>query len=101
MEYIEAVKKAQTKSNKENFMVIETSYDTKLILPYKDGLALMSALINAEQLHEPYNAQHRISEVRRDAFKSHVMSAKEYERFKIAALLNVTIDVVKEYEEAA
>lgn len=96
MEYLEAVKKVQAKKIKENFLVIETAYDTHVILPYKEGITFMSAFVNAEQLKKPYGEPHRIIPINHDTIKSYVMSAEEYEQYKIAALLNITIEEVKE-----
>ena len=97
MEYAEALKEVQAKKPKENFMVITLGYDNKLVFPYKDGLAFMASLASVEKLSEPYSAPHRITEFDRGAVTAHLMSAEEYERFKIAALLNVTPDEVKQY----
>lgn len=89
MDYKEALEKVQSHTLKQNFMVVTLGYGNKVILPYKDGLAFMGALVNAEQLHEPYSEQHRISEIDRSNITSTVMSHDEYIRFKIAALLGV------------
>lgn len=97
MDYAEALKKVQSNKTKENFMLINISYSKDLILPYKDGIQLMASLTNAEQLLTPYQQQHRIAGLERDAVTSRVFSHEEYEQYKIAALLNVTIDEVKEY----
>ena len=96
MDYKEAVKKVQAVKVKENFMVIKLAYDTKLILPYKDAVALMATLNNAEQFDEQYNKPHRIGELDRSKIEVTVMSYPEYERYKIAALLNITAEEVKE-----
>lgn len=98
MEYAEALKKVTANKPKENYMVITLSYNSKIVLPYKDGVAFMQTLVNAEQLHEPYQEQHRISELRRDAISTTVMPHAEYVRFKIAALLGVEPEEVKASE---
>lgn len=97
MEYLEAVKKVQAKKPKENYMVIKLDYNTHIVLPHSAGMSFMNALAHAEILKEPYNEPHRIVEFDRSAITTHLMSADEYERFKIAALLNVTPDEVKQY----
>ena len=97
MEYLEALKKVQAKKPKENYLVVVLGYDNKLVFPYKDGMAFMSSLTNVEKLSESYSDPHRITEFDRGAITTHLMSADEYERFKIAALLNVTPDEVKQY----
>lgn len=101
MEYKEALAKATASKTKENYMVMELGYSKKIILPYKDGSALLMCLANAEQLEEPYNEQHRISEFKRDSIAVSVMSHAEYIRFKIAALLGVRPEEVKASELTA
>lgn len=97
MDYLQAIKAVQTKKPKENFLVIEFGYDCKIVLPYKDGMAFMTSFTNAEQLSEKYNEPHRIVGFKRDLLTIRIMSGEEYEQYKIAALLNISIDEVKEY----
>ena len=97
MDYQEALKKIQVKKVKENFLLITFSYDLKLVLPYKDGVAFLNALANAEQLHDPYQKQHNIAELDRSKIAISPMSHEEYERYKIAALLNISVEEVKNF----
>ena len=99
MNYAEAVKKLQTMKPRDNYLVVETGYDSKFIFPYKEGMQIMAAFSTAEHLKEPYNEKHRILPLDRNALRTYVMSGQEYERFKIAALLDVTIDELKEMEK--
>ena len=100
-QYAEAAKKVSAKKPKENYLVIDLSYDLKVLLPYKDGVAFMASLANAERLCTPYGGPQRITELDRDCgIKSYLMSAEEYERFKIAALLNISPEDVKKYSQA-
>ena len=96
MDYKEALKKVQAVKVKDNFMCIKLTYDTKLILPHKDALLFLSSLAAAEQLNDPYNKPHTIGELDRSKIEVTTLSYLEYERFKIAALLNITVDEVKE-----
>jgi hypothetical protein len=95
MEYSEALKKVQAKKTKDNYLVICLGYDKKIVLPHKDGIALLAALSNAEQLFEPYQAQHSISPFERETLTSFVLSGHEYEQYKIAALLQITVAEAK------
>jgi len=97
MEYKEAVKKVQAAKPRDNYMVIKFGYEQTLILPHKDGIAFMESLSCAEQLNDPYNKAHTIGELERSKISITTMSCVEYERYKIAALLGVTIDEVKEF----
>ena len=95
MKYQDAVKKIQTNKPKDNFMVIETSYNNKIILPYKDGVVFLTALNNAETLVESYGDKTRINGFGRDSIVSRIMSYEEYEQIKVANLLNISVDDVK------
>lgn len=96
MDHIEALKQIQSKKPKENFLVIEIGYDNKIILPFKDGVALMAVFGNAEKLSEPYNKPKRILPFERETIKTHVMSHSEYEDIKVANLLNITVEELYE-----
>lgn len=98
---LEASKKVQAKKTKENYLVVGLGYNSKLVLSHKEGMLFLQSLINAEQLHDGYGEQHRISGMSRDALKTEVMSSDEYERIKIAALLNIKPEEVLEAQKAA
>jgi hypothetical protein len=101
MEYPEALKIVQTRKPKENYLLIQLTYDTKVILPYKDGITFMSSLVNAEQLSEHYDKPSRIVHFAKESITTRVLSNQEYERHKIAALLNVSVSDVEAFEQAA
>lgn len=98
MDYPEALKVVQARKTKENYMLIRFSYDTQIILPYKEGLAFVASLTNAEQLEESYQKPHRINYFNKETLMIRIMSNHEYELYKIAALLNLTIAEVEELE---
>ena len=98
MDYAEAVKKVHSIKPKENYMVIEMYYDNKIVLPYKDGLSFMASLANAESLKTPYNEPHIIGEFTDNVIKTTIMSGETYIKYKIATLLNITLDQLKEAE---
>lgn len=100
MEYLEAVKKLKTQKVKENYLCIQVGYSTKIVLPYKEGLVFMGALENAEQLNEKYQEPHRIVPFNNGTLSITIMSGEEYEQYKIAALLNVSIEDVRRFAEA-
>lgn len=97
MNYEDAVKRVKTAKPKDNYIIINFGYDTKIVFPYKEGITVLASLVNAERLKEPYNEPHRINPIDREEVKSQVMSWEEYECFKIAALMNITPAEVKEY----
>ena len=96
--YQDAVKKLQASKPKDNYLLCNISWDLKMVLPYKAGLALMEALAQAERLVEDYGKPPSIQPFDRDRINLGVLSAKEYEQIRIAQLLKVPLDTVKEYE---
>jgi hypothetical protein len=97
--YIEAVKDLQAKKPKENYLLLTFGYDNKLVLPYKDGMNLMSSLTNAEHLSGGYSDE-RIKPFHRDNVTIQVMSPDEYQQYKLAALLNVPISDIRELQQS-
>ena len=101
MNYEEALKKTQADKPKENFMLVCISYDKKLILPYKDGVAFLATMATAEQLTDGYSEPTRISGMDKDCIVTRVMSHAEYIRIKVATLLGIKPDEVLQYEKLA
>lgn len=103
MDITEASKTVKAERPQENFMLFEfsLSYSKKLILPHKDGAALLALLNGAEVLHDGYGESKRISESSRDTCIASLFSRQEYNRYKIAALLNCTPEDVLEAQRQA
>lgn len=98
MEQKEAIKKAQSHKPKENLLTFQFTYGEKFVLPYKDGLTLMTALQNAEIIKEDYSAKRtRIQSVPENHIRCVVLSRTEYEQIKISQLLDVPLDDVKQF----
>jgi hypothetical protein len=91
-QYEEALKKLYSKTPKENFLLIEFDYNKSLCLPYEEGLKFLSCLKTAELYSDPYSKPKTIQPFIGDHFKTKVLSRKEYEDIKVAALLGVTVD---------
>ena len=96
MKYEDAVKKIQTRKPTDNYMIIETSYNTKILLPYKDGITFMSTLVNAEEFKDSYGENPRILPVNKSIISSTLLSREEYELIKVANLLNMSVDQLRE-----
>lgn len=103
MDYAEAKKKVLAEKPLENRMVvkIEMPYSRRLVLPHKDGMALLAAMANAEMLNEAYDEQNGIEPLDKDVCRTWVMSSAEYLRNKMAPLLGVKPDELKQYEQPA
>lgn len=88
------------KMPKDNFLAIEYDYNKSIVLPYDEGLKFVACLKNAELLHEPYSKTKTITGFESNYFKTRILSRKEYEDIKIAALLGISVeDLYKEEEE--
>jgi hypothetical protein len=98
-EYDEALKKIYSKAPKDNFIAIEFDYSKSILLPYDDGLKFLACLKQAELLEESYNKPKRIGSFESNHFKTKILSRKEYEDIKVAALLGVTVEELNAKEE--
>ena len=99
MEYAEAVKKVKAEKPKDNFMTVHI--DAHLILPHKDGVLLLQALSNAERFPRYYSDPKVIEPLDGDIVTTQPMSWQTYEQHKIAALLGVSFDTVKDMAKKA
>jgi len=84
---------------KENFLAIEYDYSKSIVLPYDEGLRFVACLKNAELLDEPYSKPKAITAFHSNYFKTRILSRKEYEDIKIAAMLGITVDELNADEE--
>lgn len=91
-EYEDALKKIYSKTPKENFLAIDFDYGKSIVLPYNEGLQFLSCLKNAELLTDQYSKPKTITSFESSYFKTRILSRKEYEDIKVAALLGVTVD---------
>lgn len=101
MDYEKAKKAVQASKKRENYLLVKLDYETQLVLPHKAGLAFVEAIGMAEMLDTGYGKPHRIKELERGKFQVTTMSPEEYDRYKIAALLNVTVEELAQYETPA
>lgn len=95
----EAVKTVQSQKPKENYLIIQLSWDTKLVLPYKDGMVFISSLSNAEILESDYQKGKKIVPIKSDQLSTNILSTTEYQHIKIANLLGVNSDEVQTHLE--
>lgn len=89
MDFDGARKKVAAAKAPNNYLLIRLDYSTQIILPYKAGLQFLQALENAEELNERYDSPKRIVPITRERIRTEVMSATEYQAFKMAALLDM------------
>lgn len=99
--YEAAAKEIKARKPPENYLVVILGYDTKLILPHKAGIALLTTLENAEVFKDSYSDKCRINPFERDAITSSFLSQQEYQQIKIANLLNVGLSEVQTIQQEA
>lgn len=99
MTYEEAVKKVKASKISQPYLLIKLDYNRKLILPYKEGITFIGTLEKAEQLVEEYSKPSRIIPLDSNALEVTILSQEMYERIKIAALLNIRVEDLAQYEE--
>lgn len=93
----EVLKKVRGEKPKDSFMVIQIDGNVKLVLPHKNGLALLDALANAEKFSNRWDASAGHLVGLEDGYvTSRSLSRQEYEAYKMAALLNCSIDDVRD-----
>lgn len=88
-EYDKALKTVQSKKSESSYLLVNLSYDAHLVLPYKAGIAFLESLEQAEQYNNSYHTKKGIRGLEKDKITSSILSAREYQRIKIAALLGV------------
>lgn len=100
--YKETLEKAikLRKKPEDNMMIIEMNYGNKCILPHADGMRFIEAIKNAEALIDEYNKPPRIEPIDRARFVINMLSSHEYNQIKMASLLGVTLNEIKEAEKA-
>lgn len=92
---VEAQKKVRAEKPKENYMLIPLGYDSKYIVPYKDGVAILTALANAEKYEHSYSSNTKITPIAQDDFCPTILSSTEYELIKMANLLKVSVESLR------
>lgn len=98
-QYAAAKKKASTLKSNSNFMVIEMQSYANLVLPYADGVAFMACLANAECFSSSWSNR-RLQPFSMDTLQTKILSNKERDRFKLAALLNVDVGAISDFEDS-
>lgn len=95
MTFEEAKKLVQAEKPKDNYMILPFGYDRRFVVPYKDGVAIINALANAEQYEKSYGSPTTIIPIEVDSFSPSILSKDDYQRIKMAMLLQVHPDDLK------
>ena len=92
MDYQQALKQIQAskKEVKPHYLLISFGYDRNYVFPYKDGLAFLAAMENAEQVNEAYNKPSSIGELT-SSIQVTPFSQSEYMAYKLSNLLQISL----------
>lgn len=93
MDYAQALKQIQAskKEAKPPYLLVSFGYDRHYVFPYKEGLAFLATLENAEQLEENYNKPSIIGELS-SSIEVRPFTQTEYMSYKISNLLQVSLE---------
>ena len=93
--YAKARKEVHARKPENNYLLVDFAYDKKYILPYEDGIRLMAMLEKAEQLYKEFGKPARIQGIK-EHIECRTFSPQEYERIKMATLLQVDPESIPE-----
>jgi len=97
MDYAQALKIVDENKPISGYLSINFGYSLSVILPYKEGLALLDTLSNAEKIDD-YGSGSPVRPLTKDDVRVTIISRSDYRKRKMAALLNVTIDALEQIE---
>lgn len=89
---IEAAQKEANKNTEDNYLVIEFRF-AKYVLPYKDGINLLSTFKNAETIKDiewDYKKIMPISDDSDNKINAYLLSKEDYIEMKMRHLLKIT-----------
>ena len=99
MDYQQALKQIQAskKEAKPPYLLVSFGYDRNYVFPYKEGLAFLAVLENAEQLEESYNKPSNIGELT-TSIQVRPLTHTEYMSYKISNLLQISLEEAKKLQ---
>ena len=73
-----------------NYMVIQfpQDYATRIVVPFKAGVALMAALENAERYVFKYSDQSKISDLKTEDIQTQIIGEVEYAEARLRYIIN-------------
>lgn len=101
MTYDEAQAQLKKAKRESSYWLIELDWGRKLILPHAAGIQFLAALEGAEVLEGQHTNNVRVRGLSKDLLEIRPLSAADYRRYKMAALLDLSYDAVKEMELSA
>lgn len=98
---LDEARKLSTLPSKLAYMVINLAYNHSIVLSQKDGIALLAALGQAEQMDPSYGGNKHIIPLQTNKLVVSYLSHHDYLQRRMAALLGISLyDLEKSEEEA-
>ena len=93
MDYQQALKQIQAskKEVKPPYLLVSFGYDRNYVFPYKEGLAFLAVMENAEELKETYNKPSNIGELT-SSIQVSPFTQTEYMSYKLSNLLQISLE---------
>ena len=99
MDYQQALKQIQAskKEAKPSYLLVSFGYDRNYVFSYKEGMAFLSVLENAEQLEESYSKPSNIGELT-SPIQVRPLTNTEYMSYKISNLLQISLQDARDMQ---
>lgn len=99
MDYQQALKQIQAskKEAKPPYLLVSFGYDRNYVFSYKEGLAFLGALEDAEQLEESYSKPSNIGELT-TSIQVRPLTNTEYMSYKISNLLQISLEEARQLQ---
>lgn len=99
MDYQQALKQIQAskKEAKPPYLLVSFGYDRNYVFPYKEGLAFLAAMENAEELKETYNKPSNIGELT-SSIQVSPFTQTEYMSYKLSNLLQISLEDARQLQ---
>ena len=99
MDYQQALKQIQAskKEAKPPYLLVSFGYDRTYVFSYKEGLAFLGALEDAEQLEESYSKPSNIGELT-SSIEVRPITNTEYMSYKISNLLQISLQDARDMQ---
>ena len=99
MDYQQALKQIQAskKEAKPPYLLVSFGYDRNYVFSYKEGLAFLGALEDAEQLEESYSKPSSIGELT-SSIQVRPLTNTEYMSYKISNLLQISLQDARDMQ---
>ena len=99
MDYQQALKQIQAskKEAKPPYLLVSFGYDRNYVFPYKEGLAFLAVMENAEQLEETYNKPSNIGELT-SSIQVRPFTQTEYMSYKLSNLLQISLEDARQLQ---